>query len=439
MKKSVELKQLRTAKENAQQAIITLARTEKRDLTPEEETQFDALGAEADAYTKQIETAEKAEKLDRTIAARSADPVDKDRGNDDDGEGKEKRSMFGQFRMGRAIGMVSRAGDLNGVEKEINDMAVKELRALNIDVPESGLNIPASMMRAAYRADGQTVTQDGGLYGGVLVNETGGEMLQPFLPKLTVEQMGVKVLTGLKGNYPLYSSDQFEFQNLEETEEADPQKVKYYKRIMKPKRSACVALISNQLIIQSSIDVENDIRTKIGTALNRRVFIDLINGSGVGANPLGILNDDIYESTAAQGPLTLAKVLELLGAVEDENSTTEQLAFLTNSRLARTAQGIKLDEGSGVFLADKDGNIYGNKTFRSTQVPTGVGTGSVTTYPLIYGDWDAARVGFWGGMNIMADPYTKAASGELRLIMNVYKDSLASNPKAFAVNKNITL
>jgi len=438
MKKSDEQKQLRAAKQDAAQAIIDKAKTENREFSPEEDKQFNSLSDEIDALTNQIATTERAERLTLDRAARGAKPVPAEP-ETPSSEDKEKRSIYGQFRMTRAISQVSEHKLFSGAEKEVNDIAVSELRGLDLKVPSKGINVPASMLRATFRATSHTVTQDGGEYGGVLVGESAGEMLVPFLPRLTVEQLGVKVLTGLTGDYPLYSSDQFEFQNLGETDQATAQKAKYYKSLMTPKRSACVAKISNQLIIQSSIDVENDIRSRIGSALNRRVFLDLINGSGTGPNPLGILNDEIYESTAAQGPLTLAKILELIGAIEDENSTTEKVAFLTNSKLATIAQGIKLDEGSGIFLADAAGNLHGNKIFKSSQVPSGVGTGSVTTYPLIYGDWDAARVGFWGGMNIMADPYTNADSNELRLIINVHKDSRASNPKAFAVNKNITL
>lgn len=438
---SVKLKQERAKKVEAQKALRAKATEEKREKLNEEETkQFRELQAEIDDYDGQIADAEAYEEnLRKQARDGKGEPVYKRGGNGDDGqdpEAREKSKIFSEFRMSRAIGFVAEGRALDGAEKEVNEIAVQEARELELKVPNKGFNIPSSMLRA----NSQTVTQDGGLYGGKLVKEDTGEILTPFIPRLTVEELGVKVLMGLTGDYPLYSSGDFTFENLAETATATAQKVQYDKRIMKPKRSACVALISNQLLIQSSIDVENDIRAKIGQALNRRVFIDLINGSGTGANPLGILNDDIFESALPQGIISRAKGTELEGEVDSAESTTERLAYLMHKRLFNAARNIKIDEGSGLFLVDQFGKFNNADTFRTSMIPIleGENEGEFC-YPLIFGDWDAVRVGFWGGMNIQADPYTNMASNELRLIINVHKDSLASNPKAFAVNKTITL
>jgi len=443
MKKSDQLKQERALKEDAQKAITDKVRAEKRaDWTPEEEKEFDDLDDEIKALDKNIERALKAEALDVRHAQRDGKKVG-DKGNDDEppsSEDKEKRSIFGQFRVARAIHSLSEGTAFNGVEKEVNDIAREEMRSIEgVKVPSRGFSIPAEMLRTAYRADGQTVTQDGGLYGGALVNKSGGEYLQAFLPTLTVEQLGVKVITGLTGDYPLTSSEQFAFQNLGETEKATAQKIKYTERLLKPLRTACVALISNQLLIQASIDVENDIRGNIAAALNRRIFMDFIAGSGIAPNPLGILNDDILEAAAAQGIITLAKVLELEGLVEDQNSPSVKTAYLTNNRVMNIAKQTKVDAGSGIMLADKDSNLYGEKSFKSSMVPSGTGTGGVTTYPLIFGDWDQGRVAFWGGATILTDPYTAQDSNQVKLVINVHRNTGVANPNAFAVNRSITL
>lgn len=441
MKKVAELRQELAQLIAQQRQIVDPADAEKRELTPEERTKFDEKQNEIKAKKEELQRAIDLEENLRHVAdnpqpgqARSFMPPVHMGG--DGGEARELAKIYGEFRMGMAVASLRSGKGIDGVVKEVNDIAVSELRNLGLAVINEGFNIPASMMRASA----QTVTEDGGAYGGKLVKEAAGELLTPFVPRLTVEELGVKVLMGLTGDYPLISSEEFEFQNLAETAAATVQKVEYDKRILKPKRSACVAAISNQLLIQSSIDVENDIRANIGRALNRRVFMDLINGSGTGANPLGLLQDDILESATAQGIIARAKANELRGLVMSENATKEKLAFLMHTLLYNNAANVKIDEGSGLFLVDAQGNFNNTKTFETSMVPIldGEDPGD-KCYPLIYGDWDAARVGFWGGMNIQADPYTGMAANTTKLVINVHKDSMASNPKAFAVNRTITL
>lgn len=438
MKKSDELKKELRELVTSQDSLVKKAEGEKRSLTTEENTEFDDLQSKIDEKRAEIKRAEAREENLRSIGENgpSVMPTSTETG---DGEKREKNKLYRDFRITRGVSMSKGGGNLSGVENEVNQIALEELRANKLDIPEGGVNIPASMLRASYRAAGQTAAEDNGEYGGVLVNEGPGEFLAPFLPKLTVEALGVKVITGLTGKYPLLTSEQFEFQNLGETEEADETKIKYSKRVLDAMRSACVALISNQLLIQSSIDVENDVRQNIGRALNRKVFYDLIYGDGTAPNPLGILNDDILDSTATQGVITLAKVLELEGLLEGVDATDVALSYLTNPKVINIAKQTKLDAGSGIMLGDRDGLLYGAATNKSTQIVSSVGSGGTPVYPLLYGDWSTARVLFWGGANIKSDPYTKMGSNQQRLVINVHKNSGTSNPKAFAANKLITL
>ena len=167
-------------------------------------------------------------------------------------------------------------------------------------------------------------------------------------------------------------------------------------------------------------------------------MLDMINGDGVAPNTLGLLNDPnvALVSALAEGPLTLAKILELEAAVEDENVIGDPV-FLIHKKLAALAKGITLDSGSGQFLMDKQNTLYGTETVRTSLLP--VLSGTNPTYPLIYGDMSNVYAGFWGGINFTLDPYTKASSNEVRMIVNVHRDIMAANPEGFAINKNVNL
>ncbi len=46
-------------------------------------------------------------------------------------------------------------------------------------------------------------------------------------------------------------------------------------------------------------------------------------------------------------------------------------------------------------------------------------------------------IGTWGGMDVIADPYSKATSGMVRLITHGFHDIAVRQPKAFAAIKDI--
>ena len=432
MSKLASLQQQRAAKSREQMQMIEARNAaEGSDFTEDQTIQFRAL--DADIKELDIKIADEESVVAAQKRAAELDGVYlTSSGN---GEQKEKEAIAKRFDMKRALSFSVDSRSLDGVEKEVNEMALEELRNQGLEVPQRGFSIPSEMM---FRADSHTVTQDDGGFGGELVQETGGLVLPRFVDRLSIQDLGVDVKSGLVGNYPLFTGAEFTFQNVAETEKVNAQKSGYTKRVLTPKRTAMKTAISQQLLAQSSINVESDVRGSISRALNKRLILDLINGDGNAPNTLGILNDDLaFEYNGDEGPLTLAKILQLEGEVDEENVVGNDFKFLIHKKLASLAKGIPLDKGSGRFLMDVANKLYGTDTVKTSLLPTL--TGVIDNYPLIYGDFSSVIAGFWGGMNIVVDPYTSIDSNEINLVVNVHRDIMASNPKAFAVNKKITL
>lgn len=436
MKKSDVLKQERTAKVDAQNTVIQLAKAENRDFTADEAAAFDTRDAEIAALDAKIDRAIKAEKIELDVASRTAAPViPASVPSTDGGEAQERAEVLAKFSMKRALNLSVDNRSFDGAEQEVNAMALEELRSQGLQTPGKGFNVPSDLF---MRATGQSVTEDGGVNGGTLVKESQGRMLPTFVDRLTIEDLGVNVMTGLVGDYPLHRGGEYAFQNLGETEKTTPQKAAYDKRVLKPKRTAMTVAISNQLLAQSAFNVDQDVRNRTTTALNKRLMLDMLNGDGVAPNCLGLLNDTLaFEFGGAEGPLTLAKILELEGEVDDENVPTGNARFLIHKKLAALAKGIQVDAGSGVFLMSMMNELYGTPATKTSLLP--VLSGAADNYPLIYGDFANVDAGFWGGMNIVTDPYTLSDSNEIRMTINIHRDIMAANPQGFAVNKKITL
>ncbi len=442
MRKSIQIRQDLQSELTAQKAIVEGAKDDKgvaRSLNEQETTLFNASQEKIENLRSELKMAVAYEENQRAAAQASATPVDTTLGN---GEEEEKRSIQQRFDVKRMMGIVVDRNAVDGAEKEINEIAIEELRNSGVvNANTKGFNIPASMSfrgaKGVTRADAQTVTEDGGGFGGSTVQEEAGKVLPAFVDRLSIEDLGITPMYDVVGDYPLHSVADFTFENVDETEGLTAQKVAMAKRVLKPKRTGMMVYISNQLLAQSSINIMGVLGTRTTQALSRRLMLDLINGDGVAPNTLGLLNDALaFDFAGAAGGLTRTKILQLEGEVDEEDATEDGLLYLMHKKLASIAKEIPIDEGSGLFLMSKENELYGGVAKKTSLMP--VLNGGVE-YPIIYGDFKSVEAAFWGGINIKADENTRADSNEVRLIVNVHRDIMASNPKAFAANKKITI
>ncbi|WP_422858779.1 phage major capsid protein [Flagellimonas sp. S174] len=442
MRKSIEIQRDLQAKIKAQRAIVEGAKDDKgvkRALNEDETEKFRTLQSEIEQLRSDLEDAKAYEENLRQAAAAEATPVETQLGN---GEEREKEEIQERFDVKRMLENLVERSPMDGAEREVNDIGLEELRNSGItNVSRKGFNIPARMAfkgaKGVNRADAQTVTEDSGNFGGSTVQEDAGRVLPAFVDRLSIEELGIVPMYDLVGDYPLHSVADFAFENVTETQGLTAQKAQMSKRVLKPKRTGMMVYISNQLLAQSSINIMGVLGRRTNEALSRRLMSDLINGDGVAPNTLGLLNDALaFDFPGTAGALTLAKVLQIEGEVDEENATEDGLMWLVHKKAAAIAKSIPIDSGSGLFLMDKQNQLYGMPTKKTTLMPV---LNSDTEYPYIYGDFKSVEAGFWGGINIKADENTRADSNEVRLIVNVHRDIMASNPKAFAVNKKITI
>lgn len=426
MKKSDQLRQQRAAVVRAQKAIIDKAKGENRDLTPEENAELATKQTEVEEFESKIAEAENLEKIERNAAGLGGSRIPSP------GETPEEREagkMQKRFSFTKAVREAS-TGKLEGVEKEVNDMALQEAASLSLDfkATDRSFSIPSFMMRATT----QSVTGDAGAFGGALV-PTDIKMINDFMPRLFLQELGANFVSGLTGNVQFPINKNFELDWLDENEEVVLKAGEFNGPTLKPKRAAAGVMLSNQLLLQSSVDVEELIINNFRNGAKRAIERAAINGDGV-KQPLGLLNTAGINLSAVTSPKTpeYADILELKGLVKDADSTDISLGFLSDNVLASVLEGVKKDAGSGRFLLE-EGKLAGMKHVASSLVPTLAGN-----HPLIYGDWSQMTIGQWGGANFVVDPYTKAGSGAIVVYINLYANVIIALPKAFAVNKFLT-
>lgn len=63
-------------------------------------------------------------------------------------------------------------------------------------------------------------------------------------------------------------------------------------------------------------------------------------------------------------------------------------------------------------------------------IPTLV-TNGMTSKGLILGNFNDLVIGQWGGIDLTVDPYTQAANGKIRLVVNAYFDAKPQRADSF--------
>jgi HK97 family phage major capsid protein len=417
MKTSKQLKSDRASKKEAQSALVSAARAANIELEGENITRFDALQTEIEQLDAAIKRAEQIEANELRAASAAGVAIDE----------PENKSVK-RFSLLRSLAALANGKALHADDAEVHAQAVEEMRAEGFEIPSgNAISIPGSLMRA------QTVSDDAGAKGGALVAST-PQLVRPLQPVMAIESLGVNVLSGLVGDVPLPTSGSFAFSYSGETDATAATDIGFAGPTLKPKRCSGVVDISKKLLLQTSFNVEAYIIEQINIAYGNAVTLAALNGAG-GDEPTGLYTSIVTNINVTAGAFTHATAVDLESLVDAADGTNAKRAYLSDTKVKSGAKVTKIDAGSGIFLSNGT-ELNGYPFMATTLMPT---LAAGAAHPIIFGDWNQLTVGYWGAVSIIVDPYTQAASGKVRLIIEGYSDVAITNEKAFAINKVVTV
>lgn len=432
MKKSDALKKQRASKLKEWEDIVNGAETEKRDFTPEEQTSVDAFRSELAVLDKKIEDQVDLEKRQASAASASTGA------SVADGEEKEKAKVQERFSLTKMLRNSLSGVALDGAEKEAQEIAEQENRDAGVSFAQTPGKTRVMVPLSFIRASQQTVSQDGGEYGGELVQNQAPRVVAGLEPKLFIEELGATMLTGLSGgDIPLPVANSYGFQWLAEGANITSQKNKFVGPTLSPKRAGAAVSISNRLLMQESVDVDAQVRKMLSRGWANAINSAAINGPG-GVAPEGILNKTGVNTAAdaAAAAASFAKIVELQGLIEEDDSTELNLAYLLNPKLKAALKTKSKDAGSGRFIIDNN-ELDGYKFVSTSLVPAG-DDGGTAVYPLIFGDFSQLFIGQWGAVSFLVNPYSEDLADSVRVTVNTHADVQIANPEAFAINGFLT-
>lgn len=384
---SLTLKDKREQLKIKAESLLNEARKEARKLSADEETEYNDL-------CKQI-----------------ADVDNELRGLNNKLNNKEiKTTMKENFSLLKAVRAIANNQTLDERSQEVVNAGIAEMR-------KSGQSYSGQIvLPVEERADIQA-TKAG--KGQEIVAEDKLNILAPLRDALVLSAAGANFMTGLVGNVsiPTYSGSTVGWAG--EVDAASDGAGTFGEVELSPKRLTAYVDISKQFLIQDSVSAEALLRKDIVDALSNKLEATILGAvAGDATKPAGLFAG-VTADTAA---ITFADILKMEQTLEEKN-VGGNIKFIASP----AAKAVLRTTAVGGTKSDLRMLMEGNEI---DGIPTLV-TNGMTSKGLILGNFNDLVIGQWGGIDLTVDPYTQAANGKIRLVVNAYFDAKPQRADSF--------
>ena len=335
-----------------------------------------------------------------------------------------------------------RTAEAAGFELEVARAAqAKHSRSAN------GVLIPWEVLGSSRAAEtpGQVVGTFGD--GGALVgtDRLDAQFIDLIRNRSAFLNSGLTMLSGLEGNVEIpkkLSSSQYYF--VGENAEVANSKLTFGLVNMIPRTIGVRVPISRRMLIQASPDIENLVRLDMAESVALGMDYTIGYGTGSNGQPLGIVNTTGIGSvtlgggTAKAFPTTLggdgstthncgdwADYVDLETELAIDNLDAGSMSYVMNS-VVRGAlkQTLRASSAGSDYIMTDAGTVNGYPTVISNQMQIN---------DVLFGNFADCVVGMWSGLDVVVDPYTQSASGQVILTVHQDFDVAVRRPQSFAL------
>ena len=383
-KNSVELRDAIEQLRIEARSMVELAKSEKRELTEDEQCRKDEIKAEIKSLETELKELEDKE---------NEEPEKKEPSTDD--ENKSKRNMKkNQFSLLGAVRSVVNGMEFDATTKAMVEAGKQEMRGMTAN---GQIQLPVEQRTI-------TVTGEGGEHDDVVSTDL-FDVLRPLQNKLALADAGTRFLTGLVGDvqYPIMSNGSAAWEG--EVTEADDANITFSNVKLQPHRLSATIEVSKQFIMQDSCGAEMAIRDEIVEAIAQKLEATIFGNANTSGQPQGIF----YGSSDTVSDF--AGICEMEADLEEAKVLGPYKYVMSPKAKAALRGMIKGTNATGM--------VYENEAVDG--VPA-ISTGLITGKKVAVGDWGHTVLGQWGGIDLVVDPYTKAKNASVVITINTWFD-----------------
>ena len=339
-----------------------------------------------------------------------------------------------------AVMAAGTAGSLDtGLEQEVSDELAKRTGRSyeGVAAPMECLSVRADWLGLETR-DVSTTTPAGGPGSRIVPQDyRPGDYIDLLRDSLVTRQLGIRVLRGLNGDVRIPKAGTGVAAGwAAENGAIATGDMSFAEQVtLSPHKVGVITAFSGQLLRQSSPDIEQLTRADLAAALATAIDEVVVEGGGA-QEPDGVIATIARTARRTSDPangvaLAASEIFALMQAVDEANIGQGMRAFLF-------ANGLRYHASQQVRFANTDrtwwqnGQLLDTKSIVSEIAPTAT-RGSLADAPtLIYGNWSDILLGYFGDLDVMANPYgTGFASGDVQVRVLAYADVAFRHEEAF--------
>lgn len=327
-----------------------------------------------------------------------------------------------RFSIVRAIHALANPTDRRAQEAAAFEKECSEAASAEFGRSAQGIMLPTDVLRTWKRDLNSADESD--LFG---EDYRGQDFIDVLRNASSVMQAGARTLNGLSGDVRIPKKTAAASAAWIATEggASTESEMTVGNIAMTPKTLGAFTDVTRQLMIQSSMDVESLIRDDLATAIGLAIDLAGLEGSGSSGQPTGILNTSGINSVtnfAAANP-TFAEVVTLETALAEDNALMGNLAYILPAAMYGALKTTEKASGTAQFVVEPGGTINGHRAIVSNQGTAG---------NLYFGNFSDLLVGFFGGLDLVVDPYTASTSGTVRVVALQSMDLAVRHAVSFA-------
>lgn len=317
----------------------------------------------------------------------------------------EKTMEKKEFRLLKAINDIANNRQLDETAQAVAAAGAEEMR-------HAGLSFGGQLQLPIEKRDAVSVTSTDGSTVAVDVVD----ILAPLRAKSVLVSAGAKYMTGLVGDVkiPVMTANNVTWEG--ETAAAQDGAGTISNVVLQPKRLTCYVDVSKQFLVQDSVDAEMMIEQDIVNAISAKLEATILGKeAGSTTQPAGM-----FYSKTPTAVSTFADLANLEATVEDAN-VTGQIAYVSSNKAKAAMRALNYNKTTRTVY--ENGEVDGTPLYA---------TSNVESNNFIIGDFSNLAIGQWGVVDLTIDPYSKAAEGLVRIVVNAYFDAKVLRANAFA-------
>src|SRR5271165_2684173 len=381
-------------------------------------------------------------------------------------EDARKYSLVKAIR--ESAGLVGRSRVMTGIEAECDQM-VTGLTDTHRNNSKQGFYIPEfaltrELIGTRYQRDLSTLTQGAGAFT-VESSVLGTELVALLRHRMYVMAAGARYLGGLQGNIliPRHIGAGTAYWLAENASVTESDQL-FGQFSLTPHTLMVQTKYSKQLLAQSSIDVEGLVRSDLNYQIALALDAAAMVGTGQNGQPIGIYNVGAVTAGVGTstnpasvsaitfgGTATWPNVILMESYVSSLDADVDAMCYITtplargkwkgNSKVTNfptflwESGGVKWDDGGkGTDMGFVNGyRAFATNQLSSFTINAGTGAGAATN-GCIFGNFNDLLIGNWAGIDVVTDPYTAAATGEIVVTIHLMADIGVRRAISFCVS-----